>query len=434
MKFSFRNFFSFMSARKHPLDLQSRGFSMFNSILVNEDTAMKVSSFHRGIIYLSTQLAKLPWEIKDRDNRVLADNDIFYLLNVMPNPEMNAFSFRCTMIYQAIIHGNFYAEIERAPLSGRIVNLWPLPNHLVTPLRDTAGNLRYRVAGGSEKGTDVYLNPEDVFHIKNLFTKDGHVGQGLAAYAVDVLRISIGADNMAGGLFANSGIPSGVITVKGRLTTESADRLKESWVKANSGRRVGGVAVFEEGTEFKPVVMSPDIMQFLDSRKFGVVEIARFLGVPPTKLFDMSASTYNNTENANLEVATDTLHAWERNLSTEVDVKLLSRRHSDRKAQMDLYEIFKGDMASRAEYFTKMLAAGSITPNQIRKKEGEAPYVGGDDYYIAGNNLVPVKKVNDVIDAQIKKASDPKQVAPTEKEKEQKKAELVAWMQDILKR
>lgn len=433
MKFSLRNLFPFISAKKYPLDLQSRGFSMFNSIVVNEDTAMKVSAFHRGVIYLSTQIAKLPWEIKDRENNTLADSDIFYLLNVMPNPEMNAFSFRCTMIYQAVLHGNFYAEIERAPLSGKIVNLWPLPNHRVIPLRDVSGNLRYRVAGGGDKGQDVYLEPSDVFHIKNLFTKDGHVGQGLAAYAVDVLRISIGADTMAGGLFSNGGIPSGTIIVKGRLSPEGAERLKESWIKANSGRRAGGVAIFEDGTEFKPINMTPDILQFLDSRKFGVVEIARFLGVPPTKLFDMSASTYNNTENANLEVATDTLHAWERNLSIEADVKLLSRQHSNRKSQMDLYEVFRGDMVSRAEYFTKMLAAGAITPNEIRRKEGAAPYVGGSDYYIAGNNLVPVKRVNDVIDAQIKKAETKQATPAATPNSDQKKAELIQWMKNLLK-
>lgn len=411
---------------------------MFNSIKVDEDSAMKVSAFHRGVIYLTTQIAKLPWEIKDKNNNALNENDIFFLLNVMPNPEMNAFSFRCTMIYQAIVHGNFYAEIERSPLTGRVLNIWPLPNYRVTPLRNTNGELKYRIIGGGDKGQDVYLDPNDVFHIKNLFTKDGHVGQGLAAYAADVLKISIGADNMAGGLFANSGIPSGTIITKGRLTPESAERLKDSWIKANSGRKVGGVAIFEEGTEFKPINMSPDILQFLDSRKFGVPEIARFLGVPPTKLFDMSASTYNNTENANLEVATDTIHAWERNLSCEADVKLLSSQHSGRRSQMDLYEIFRGDMVSRAEYFTKMLAGGAITPNQIRRKEGYAPYVGGDDYYIAGNNLVPVKRVNDVIDAQIKKAEQKTTTATPaqdpQQQKDQKKAELVTWMNNLLGR
>lgn len=419
----------FSSARKYTLDVQSGGYSLFSSIKVSEDTAMKVSAFHRGLVYLSTQLAKLPWEIKDKANNVLVDDDVFYLLNVMPNPEMNAFSFRCTMVYQAVMHGNFYAEIERAPLSGRIKNLWPLPNKLVTPQRDSKGNLVYLVAGGGVNGENVYLSPSDIFHVKNLFTKDGYVGQGLASYAADTLKISIGADNMAGGLFANGGIPSGTLNVKGRLSQESAERLKDSWIKANGGRKTGGVAVLEEGAEFKAINMSPDLLQFLDSRKFGVIEIARFLGVPPTKLFDMTASTYNNTENANLEVATDTLHAWERNLSIEADVKLLTRQHSGRKAQMDLYEVFRGDMESRAEYYVKMLQSGAITPNQIRKKEGAPSYAGGDSYYIASNNLTPVNRVDDVIDSQIKKTEQTKESKSLEERKEKARA----FMEEILK-
>jgi phage portal protein BeeE len=149
--------------------------------------------------------------------------------------------------------------------------------------------------------------------------------------------------------------------------------------------------------------MTPDVLQFLESREFNILEIARFLGLPPSKLFDIKGQNYNSQEQSNLEVATDTLDAWTKNLEIEADIKLLNKRFGGRRTEMDLYEIFRGDMTTRANYFSKMMQAGAITPNQIRMKEGLAPYEGGDRYWIAVNNFSPADRVDEIIDSQITK-------------------------------
>jgi hypothetical protein len=64
-------------------------------------------------------------------------------------------------------------------------------------------------------------------------------------------------------------------------------------------------------------------------------------------------------------------------------------------------------MATRAEYFSKMMQSGAITPNEIRAKEGLAGYVGGDRFFIATNNFTPEDRMDEIIDAQIA----PKQIA-----------------------
>jgi len=380
-----------------------RGIRFSGGMPVSEDTSMQISAFHRGVTYISTQIAKLPWEVKDKSNKIL-DDSISRLLNLAPNSEMSAMSFRLCMTQNAIIHGNAYAEIER-DITGRAVAIWPIPNGFVEPYRTPEGTLVYRILGGSfvSQGSDVYLPAQDTFHIKNFHTKDGITGQGIVAYASDVLGIVLGADRMAGNLFANGGMPSGTLEHPGMLTDEAYARIKKSWEEAHSGKKSGGLAVLEEGTKYNPVSITPDLLQFLESRKFGVLEIARFLGLPPTKLFDTDAATFNNIENANLEVATDTLDAWARNYESEADIKILNRQYGGRRTEMDLYAIFRGDMTTRAEYFSKMMQAAAITPNQIREREGLAGYSGGDRYYLAVNNYSPVDRVDELLDSQISK-------------------------------
>jgi HK97 family phage portal protein len=406
-----------------------RPFWMRSSTVVDVDTSMQVAAFNRGVVYISTQIAKLPWDLKDANNNILR-NATSDLLNLCPNPEINAFRWRLFMVQTAIMQGNAYSEIERDG-AGRVIALWPLESQRMSLARSASGQLVYVYADPS--GGDIYFSPRDIFHLPNFhLSKDcGYIGQGVVAYGRDVLGIQIAADNMAAGIFHNSGIPSGILEHPGKLTDEAYLRLKESWAEQQGGRKTGSTSILEEGMTYKPVQVDAEALQFLESRKFGVLEIARFLGVPPTKLFDVTAATYSNVEQANLEVATDTLDTWATNLEIEADVKILSNRYGGRYTDIDLYSIFRGDMKSRSDYFKTMLSVGAITPNQIRAREGLPGYGKvGDNYYIATNNYTPVDRMDEVIDADIKQktkpASSPSSPQPkqTDEEKELQQAAL----------
>ena len=381
-----------------------RPFYFSGKTIVNEDNSMQVAAFNRGLIYISSQIAKLPWNVKDKNNNII-EGALANLLDLAPNPEINSFRWRLFMIQQAIINGNSYSEIERDML-GRPIALWPLESQRMDLLRTDSGALVYRYC--NPVGGDVYLNPKDVYHLPNFHTKDGLVGQGIVSYAREVLGIQIAADTMASGIFHNSGIPSGILKHPGKLSDAAYKRLKESWDSQQGGKKSGATSILEEGMVYEAVNIEPEALQFLQSRQFGILEIARFLGVPPTKLFDTTAATYSNVENANLEVATDTLDSWATNLEMEADVKLLNNRHSGRFTDINLYAIFRGDMKTRSDYFKAMMSVAAITPNQIRQLEGMPGYgKEGENYYIATNNYSPVGRLDEIIDADIEQKTKP---------------------------
>lgn len=397
-----------------PIRQTRRPFGFSGGTVVDADTSMQASAFYRGVIYISTQIAKLPWEIKDKNKNIL-DNNVSYLLNVSPNEEMTAMHFKLYMLQCGIIEGNGYAEIERS-MDGRPMALWPLNPRRVSPMRTLSGKLMYEVQNGNSPGDTIYLSPKDMFVVRNLHTRDGIQGQGVVNYAMETLGITLGADRFANSLYANGGLPSGVLNYEGTLSDEAYERLSSSWKQEHGGRRTGATAILENGVTYKPISHAPDVLQFLDSRKFNVLEIARFLGIPPTKLFDITAATYNNIENANLEVATDTLDAWARNLEAEADWKLLGGRRGGMFSEIDLYQVFRGDMETRSTYFKNMMSTGSMKPNEIRNKEGLPGYSDGDRFYIATNNFTPADRVDEVLDSQIKKATQGSGNPPPDKE------------------
>ena len=383
--------------KKIAVNTNLRRFGITSGSYIDPDTAMRVSAFYSGVIYISTQVAKLPWYVKDANKKIIRDSRIAYLLNVAPNSEMDAFSFKLQAIQNAICHGNAYAEIQK-DMAGRPYALHPIPSTMCEPFRLQNGNLVYKVMDA--EGIK-YLQPSEVFHIKNFHTADGLVGQGVVSYGRDVLGISLGADKMAGSLFANSGIPSGVIELEGTLDEEAVKRLRDSWDAGHGNGKSGGTAVLEQGAKYRAISVSPDDLQFLESRKFSVVEIARFLRIPPTKLYDTEASTYNNTENANLEVGNDTLASWAKMFEMQADMKLLSGQFGFRYTEMDLYDIWRGDMTTRSNYYSKMMQSAAMSPNEIRERESLPTYSGGDKFYIANNNYSPVDRIDEIIDAEI---------------------------------
>jgi HK97 family phage portal protein len=399
-------FFSFLNrahtpqAPRHP-----RSYLQYSGgTFITDDSAMEVSAYYSGLIYVSTQIAKLPIEIKNRENKIINPKGVAEIVDLMPNQEMSAFLFWSLMVQTAINKGNAYCEIEKT-LDGRIKNLWFIPSEHVSVLRQAEnGKLYYRVSDGHYTGRgDAILMPEDVFHLRNFHTKDGILGQGVIAYAAESLGISSGADKFANSIFANGGLPSGVIEVEGSLTEEAALRLKDGWQRNHGGRKTGGTAILEGGAKFNAISHDPQVLQFLETRKFSVIEIARFLRVPPSKLYDQDTSTYNNIEHDNLRVAVDTLDAWAKNIEQEIDIKLLNKRFGGAHSEFKMSAIFRGDMKTRSDYQQNQLESGAMSPNEIRIEEGRQPYDGGDEYYIASNNLTPISRLNELLDSQIEK-------------------------------
>lgn len=367
-----------------------------------EDQALTVSAFYRGITYLASNISKIPIDLKDKDEEKININNIDNILNLSSNTWSSSFHVKYYLILKAILNGNAYAEIER-DMMGRAIALWPLFNVSVVPkIKD--GELIYECRGSRAKAE---LEPMDIFHLRNVHTKNGFMGIGTLTYASEVLGIAKHSNDLAEKVMSSGGMPNIVIRVKESLSDEAYQRMKESWAS-----KEGGPAILEQDSDAKSLSLNPNDLQFLDSRKFSIAECARFLGVPPEKLFDTTLRRTIGAEDGAIKVVRDTLDTWATIFEQEIDKKLLFNRLKGRHSKFDLYSISRGDMAARSEFYLKMHAIGALSSNEIRKKEGMPGYEGGDKHFIEVNNKSPVDRIDEMIDANI--ASKKKSNTPTE--------------------
>ena len=99
------------------------------------------------------------------------------------------------------------------------------------------------------------------------------LGLSPIAYAREAIGLGLGAEKYGAKLFADSAIPSGVLTSDQRIGQPEADNLKARWKQAHQGRRE--IAVLGGGAKFQPVTIAPDEAQFIQTQKFSVATICR---------------------------------------------------------------------------------------------------------------------------------------------------------------
>ena len=72
-----------------------------------------------------------------------------------------------------------------------------------------------------------------------------------------------------------------------------------------------------------------------------------------------------------MQFARHTISPWTKRIEQEIDRKLIqSRERPQIYSHFNLNDLYRGDMQSRADFYTKMLNNGVLSINEVREKEG----------------------------------------------------------------
>lgn len=339
-------------------------------VTVTEDTALTLAEWWACVNVIARTVAALPWHVYERtqSGRAPVNGAVAWLLNNQPNPEMTAFSFREALMAHVLNWGNGYAEIQRDG-AGRPVALWLMTPDRVCVERDsTSGAIVYAVHG--DDGTQAVLAQSDVLHLHGLGF-DGLVGYSPVRMAARSIGIGMAQDTFAQSFYANG-------TQMGTLVEMSASMRKDQIADAERyyNDRHGGpdkafkVKVAPLGTKVHPMGMPMTDAQFIESRGFSVTAAARWLGVPPHKIADLTRSTNNNIEHQGIEFVTDAIVPWAVRLEQEANVKLFGARAQGRVyTKLAVSALMRGDSKARAEFYRVLVQIGAMSINEVRDLE-----------------------------------------------------------------
>lgn len=374
----------------------------------NESLARKLSAVDRCIEILSDSMGKLPSFVMDSRTRERVDLPLLQLLNVRPNEAMSPFVAKKVVETSRLVTGNGYEWILRSPRTGRITEIIPVPGELVEPWRDQSGRVWYTVTH-PWTGEPMRLPQEDICHYKAA-SRDGLKGVGVLRRASEVIASSLAAQQYERAYYENGGQPSGVLRTEsdlggyaedpeGKPLTRSdgswitrKDQLRSEWEKVHAGpNNSHRVAILDFGLDYKPLSVSNQDAQFIESREVSVRDIARYFGVPLYKLQEGKQAYGSNEQNA-IEYVVGTLHPNVSQYEEERTWKLLTRSQVDAglEVRINMMAELRGDTSARGQWYKDMMQEGPFSVNDVRALE-DMPDVPGGDERRASLNYVPLR-------------------------------------------
>lgn len=362
-----------------------------SGVSVNEDTALNLSAVYRATALLVGSISTLPLpvyrRVSDEEREKISDHAVSTLLNRRPNPLMGAQVFREVMQANLLLWGNAYAEVVR-DMAGTPVELWPIHPRYVKPQLAESGDLEYEIRFMG--GETFRLPSRNVLHLKNV-SPDGLVGWSVIRLARESLGLSLAAEQFGAGFFGNGSRPSGVLRTPQRLSEQAVKELRKSWGDLHDGpTNAGRVAVLQGGLEWQATGIPPEDAQFLETRKFQVVEVSRWFGVPPHMIYDLDRATFSNIEHQGLEFLSYSLRYWLVKWERGCEEKLLTENEDDLYLEHLTDALLRTDIGSRYNAYAVGRNNGWLSINDIRKREN-LPTVGeAGDVYLAPLNMAPL--------------------------------------------
>jgi HK97 family phage portal protein len=263
----------------------------------------------------------------------------------------------------------------------------------VTPRRDDAGALVYRVT--NPDGTQSDVQPADMLHLHGLGF-DGLVGYSPVAMAARSIGLGLGQETFGQAFYSNGTTFGGMVEVPAKMDPQQILDMESYLNGSHKGPdKAFRVRVVANGMKYSNVGMPMVDAQFIESRKFSVTEVARWYRVPPHKIADLERSTNNNIEHQSIEFVTDTIVPWVTRLEQEVNVKLFGARAvGNVYTKMAINALMRGDAASRATFYRTMTQMGAMSINEVRDFE-ELNGIGaaGDEHLVQLNQTTLEKLV-----------------------------------------
>ena len=386
-------------------------------IAINPQTAVTIATVFACVRVLSEDLAKIPLEVLEDlgpdESRPAPDQPAYRLLNIEPNPEMDAMILRETATAQMLLWGNGYLEVVRNG-AGMPVEVWPLLSGNCVPMRvydrGAWGRVVYSYQDPEGRRKPARIPAEDVIHLKCL-GGDGTMGWSVVRMARESFGLSAAADGFGAAFFGNGARPGGVLEHPGKLNPAAQDTIRASWNKIHGGvDNANNIAILAEGMKFSPYSMPNNEAQFLETRRFQVEEICRWFRVPPQKVADHSRSTFGNVEEINAQYADDSLGGWMRRWEGEGRRKLFTQDQMMRyRLEHNEAELRRGRLKDRYDSYAIGRQWGWLSPNDILRMEGRNPLPAeiGDVYLVPSNMTTPDRM------AMAAAAGDPKQPPAT---------------------
>lgn len=374
---------------------QSAGTQYIEGLLNKESvvSAESLSAVIAAISNISETIASLPlniYEIKGANRHIAHTHPLYKLIRFAPNATMTPYTLFEAFVKCMLIYGNgFIYPIKNR--KGEIIELKLIDEIYKLSLSKNEAGQYYYIYTGS-KGS-VFLNYDEILNVP-YHTQDGITGIAPLRKSKNTLKLAALIEEHGLKFFENGVFSSGILESEKALSDEGYERLKNSFQKAYSGTNAHKTILLEEGVKFVPTTSANKDAQFLETKSFQIIEIARLFNIPPHKLGDLSRATFSNIEQQELNYMVQTITPLTTKIEQALNRFLLRKDEWGRfYFKFNINAILRADSASRWDSYVKALQNGVMNVNEVRGLEELNPIKNGD-FHLQAVNLTQLGNFN----------------------------------------
>ena len=341
---------------------------------ISEQAALQVAAVYGSIGVLCDSMATLPIDLFNSldpaRRRRLPPSQLLR----QPYVEISRQDWVVQYTASLGLRGNFYGQVIERDEDHYPTQIKPIHPDQARVRRITSG----RGTGRVEYRFNGEVVPlDDVFHVRYLSMPGMLVGLNPIEYLRVTLGLARAQDSYGAAYFENSANPAGQIVVPEDLDPEETIALARSWLASHQGTgRAHLPAVLTGGAEFKPISITPEDSQFLESRQFTQTQISGMIfRVPPhmVGIVDRSTSWGRGIEQQERGYVTHTLSGY----ISRYEEAMTAIHPREQYVRFDLSERLRGATLERYQAWSLGIASGFLCQDDARAAEHLPPLPDG---------------------------------------------------------
>ncbi len=339
---------------------------------------------------ICSTISTLPLDLYEKGTRGKKEEHALHRVFKEPNADETRSIFFYNMA-RDYIYGNVYLY-KYYNDEGDIVALFRLNPLEMTVYRDTFNKKYFQYKGQEWDYTKI-------LHIPSRWGYDGTVGKSIFDAASSVFTTTSEIDEYTNNAFNQSLGKRLVIDISNAFpnaTPEQVEALREKYVANYTGSENAGKPIVKSNkvdlTAIDSGLSDNRATQLLENREFQEREISKLFGVPLS--FLKGENKYGDIEGL-YQVFLDTAIKPITTTFEESFNKLLPfNERSDLYFEFNYNSMLKTSLQTRIDTYSKQLASGILTINEVRARENLKPIEAGDQNIISGGNFLPLTNEN----------------------------------------
>lgn len=352
------------------------------------------SNVFTAVNVIANDIATNPIKLEsDNVNHIADENfsDLNYLLNVKPNSYMSARDFKYALTANLLLTGNGYARLLKTK-AGQPMSLVLLYPSWVTLEIDEDSNIRYVIQDNTHN--PYILTPDEIIHVKFLST-NGLIGTSPLYSLADEMKLQKQGNKLLNDFFGSGINGSAILKMPGKPSPDARAKIREEWIKANTGEKTHRVMVLAGNEEYTPVEIDTSILKIVNSNDYTTKQIAKAFGIPVSRLGLENAHT--SLTQSNLDYIQNSLDHYFNRITSELNIKLLTYEQAlNYHFEFDVSRLMELDTETNMKETLNWFQNGLIDDNEARQRLGYAPH--NDDMAgtrIVMSNFIPIENIKD---------------------------------------